>query len=185
MSFSTSELEEAEQAAYDAVCLIGTYKVDFDDCSNNAYELWYWWLALGHKAKIMLVSNRRGYHAQVEGEKGFYDPTQRSKIKKSPSQWGIVGNKYLINKLPGRYDFESYVKFETILDPTGSEFQFPTKYQYEMQKERIFRKSRNAREQLDETRIINGRPLTDYLKFGGQSEKVINRITDGIDPSKL
>lgn len=165
------ELIGSHKAAWDAVRSTGRYKAGFDDCSNNAFELWYWWMALENDCKIMLVHKKSvGLHAQVESRQGIYDPTSKRRTKKSKDKIGTLGELGQDTtkgvKLPSGFEFEEYISFNNIME--FSEFVFPTRGQYALQRSKIIRDAPEIVQLklLNEDRRVNGKSLKEYLKFG-------------------
>ena len=109
----TELLDEAQLAVWDAVCRL-EYETDKNDCSNKAYQLFYFWRRLGHNPKIYLCVTS-GFHAQVElPGKGYYDPAQRSKIEKKKCRKLKPASK--AKKLPGYAGFIKYMDAGELID---------------------------------------------------------------------
>ncbi len=177
-------LSGPEQEAFNAVTRIGKYTIGYDDCSNNAYELWYWLQSMGFNCQILMVYTS-ALHAQVEGLDVIYDPTLKITVDKkkkfrgrllTAEEWAPVDPKNKEERLPpptklpnnstfGRTDFEYIPSLSNVR--SWGEFQFPNKDQKRAQYDYIVRHCPEARKLIDLNRILSdGLDLRHYLCIG-------------------
>lgn len=106
-----SIMNESQEFIFDTIYR-QPYKLHKNDCSNKAYQLYYWWRCLdGSQApyKIYICRLFGVQHAQVEHTGiGLYDPTYGGKIECKPYKACKPASK--ARKLPSRCkDFERYM----------------------------------------------------------------------------
>ena len=177
-------LSGPEQEAFNAVMRIGNYTIGYDDCSNNAYELWYWLQSMGFDCQILMVYTS-ALHAQVEGLNVIYDPTLKITVDKNKifrgrllttEEWAPVNPKNKEERLPpptrlpsnstfGRTDFDYIPSLRNVR--SWGEFQFPNINQKRAQYDYIIRHCKEAKRMINEERILsNGNRLSRYLQVG-------------------